>query len=221
MNQNLFDNPTITSNVLGVYINIDDDNIRSAKKYLFDKFGSQYASQPHFSLLVTPILRDSEDQLKIELKNYFKTVKSFPVTIGYLDLDAKHNFYQLLLVAPELITIHLDLLNLVQKYRKGAVRQKDLERAKTNYFSEQELAMFKKWGYGRSDETFGAHITIGNVVRTDNYDKTTVFQKLEQLLRPVKTSGIIVDQVVVEMQIARVDLNEYLEAIWSETISLK
>ncbi len=212
-------NHPITPFVLGIFFNITDNNIATAKKHIFDKYGSLYASQPHFSLLVTPLLRENEENLKKELQMYFGKLKPFTVKIGGLDFENKHKFYQLTLVSDELKSVHQDLLLLVQKYRGDAVRQKDLKRIAEGYYSPEELKMFDKWGYARCDEQFEAHITIGNIARDASFNEVEVTNKLNNMLGPSRESGFVVDKVVVELQIDKEDLKN-LATEWSEQFNL-
>lgn len=178
-----------------------------------------YASEPHFSLLVMPVIRENEDNLKKELQEYFAKIKPFTVTVGDLDLEPRHKFYQLTLVSGELKKIHQDLLGLVQKYRGNAVRQKDLDRISQGYYSTEELKMFERWGYPRCDERFEAHITIGNIMIEDSFNEVVVTRKLNELLKDSRKLGFTVDKVVAEMQIDREDLKN-LKTEWSETFEL-
>lgn len=209
----------ITPYLLLIYFNVQDENLAKAKKYLGENFESEYDSLPHVSLLISPVVMDNSEELITEIKNYFNKCKPFNVQVKDFHFESRNKFYQLRLKSPELIKIHHDLLIMVQKYRVNAFRQKDLDRISTGYFSDLELRMLEKWGYPRSDERLELHITVGNIIKAENFDEKEVTGILTLMLAQSTKIGLAIEQVGARI-LKEIPNQKDQEVVWEERFGL-
>lgn len=168
---------------------INSPEIDEAKEFLAKNFGSKYSIQPHVTFSIMPLPEYNIKKAEKEIDAYFKDRCEFTLRISSLELDIQKRFFYLNIHNPELRSLHIDLINLLSKYREGFIREKDALRIEQGYYDRIQIDNIYKYGFPRVLEHFQPHITIGNITN-GHIDPQEIKLRLETLLISVMNTDL-------------------------------
>ncbi|MGD8744472.1 MAG: 2'-5' RNA ligase family protein [Candidatus Woesebacteria bacterium] len=195
----------------------DIKEIAKAKKYL-KKYDNRYDLPPHLTYAISPFPEKNLKKVEKESDKYFKNLKSFSFKIGKLEFDERKNFFYLPIKSKKVMRIHKDMLELLNKYREGYIREKDLERIEKGLLNPEEIKLIKKYGYFRVLDNFIPHLTIGNV-EAKKEEIVNIKNELIEILKNLSKRSIQVNEVRVHLHTDS-KIQSKMKSIWIKRYQL-
>lgn len=164
MNMNEF-KPSKT--ILHISTEINIPGVQEIRDLLTAKYGNEYNVLTHLTFLLMPMGSEEKDNIETLLDKFLKSnnTKRFTIKTKEVQMDLTKKFFYLPIEGDAVKKLHLELLELCNKYRHDFIREKDYLRLTQDpgYFNGAELTNIKKYGYTRVKNKFEPHITIGNI----------------------------------------------------------
>jgi hypothetical protein len=165
---------------IGIHTDIFDEKIVAAKKLMNEKYCNHLNAQAHITHLLSPIFGENFQPFLHDFEGYVTTIDPFDVKIKGIEKNNR-GLFMLSLESPTLEKIHSDLLGIACKHRYGAVRDKDIERLKTDYYDEKQKEYLYKYGYARVLDLNNPKISLGQCNK-EGIDLDSVRKELEEML---------------------------------------
>ncbi len=198
---------------------IDNEEIITAKKFMNDGYGNKYSHiPPHLAYAIVPFPEYNFEKAKEVLKAYVLKLKPYTLTLSDLKFDDKNNLFSISVSGDDIKRLHTEITTLLNEFRDGAIREKDLERINSNYFNDKELAYLKQYGYARVFDCFSAHISIGNFTIKD-VDVNKLTNTLKDMLKGVLNKTILLKNIHAVFH-TDASNQQGMKVIWEETFSL-
>ncbi len=175
--------PPTVNVCLSIASPLDNPAIRDAKAYFAQNYSSTYGIAPHISFHIAPIPEANFEAARQALEAYLSSLPPFEIRILGVSLDLRNRFLYIQIGLKELYPIHLALVTLLNRYRDGCVREKDAVRVQGGYYTQQEAANIRQYGYARVLDCFNPHITIGNLPADAGVEIHRVKDDLSRRLR--------------------------------------
>ena len=193
---------------------IEDDNIRYAKKYLTDNYFNRYDILPHLTYAVCPFPKYNLIKAVKETDMYFNNKSLISLKLHKLHFDENNKFFSIPVSGYEVKKMHEDLVNIFNKYRDGYIREKDFNRIKKGEISKKDTELIKKYGYFRVFDNYSPHITIGNI-KTDYKKASEIKDKINEILK--NTTGKIIKIKKVHLSFhSDSEIQSGIKEIWSK-----
>jgi hypothetical protein len=189
-----------------------------AKKYMSQNYGNTFDIEPHITHLLLPLFENEFYKLQETLHKYLSNLKPFEIKIGGISISKKRKFFALEIHDPKLARFHAELLKLVEPYRKGAVREKDLKRLGDNFYNSKEVENIKKFGYPRVLKLNKPHITLGSCEH-DQCNLNEIRNELEKILKNTINSKYKINNLVFMLHTNSEHQSDMVE-IYKKTINL-
>lgn len=185
------------------------------------EYGSSYTNEPHISYAFSPIPEFNLPVVKKILSDFFLTIPEFSINFGPVKLVEKHKFFYIQVKDPRIEQLHHQLTLLLNDYRDGYLRSKDVERLKAGYYSKEQEKMINRFGYARVFHEFESHISLGNLENNKTgFDLHKIFRNLENNLFTLKKEKYLIDEVVA-VYYEDSNFNENNKYIWRKNIKLQ
>lgn len=191
-----------TDSMLEVQIDVSNSAIYELKKYLFEMYDNDYYDQTHLTIMKMPFeLEFLNDTLKQHLFDSCSELKEF--IIGDLYFEPLDKFFALDIQSSNLQEIHMELLHLANNYRNDLYRKKDQDRFDTDYYTEKQKKMLKKFGFARAGECYKPHITIGSIkTETSNEELETIMDYMNAQLESIVGTKVPITEVHIRVAIS-------------------
>ena len=204
---------------LSVATRLDIEEVAKAKRFLTKNYKNRYSLSPHLTYMISPFPEYNLKEAELELDKYFKNQKRFTFKLSKLGFEPVRKFYSLPVMDGQVMKLHKDMLKLLNKYRDGHIREKDVTRIERGEISNKEIGYIKKYGYFRVLDNFTPHLTVGSVEAEDS-EIPTVTKKLKRLLSSVLQGNIQVNEVLVNFHTDSENQSE-MKSIWEKKYKLK
>lgn len=179
-----------TNYCISAYSSIDIPTIDKAKEVLNTKYKNIYDAPAHITYNISPIPKYNIKKIISPLKDHILKQKRFDVTMGTLKIDEKKRFIYLPIGGKKLYKIHSGFVSIMNTYRDGYVRTKDIRRIESDpdYYSEGQKKSIVLYGFARTHKYFVPHLTIGKVA--ENHSPTKVFKEVASIVADAKVKKI-------------------------------
>ncbi len=199
---------------------IEIDEIKLAKEFLANSYGSLYNLSPHLSLSTVPVPQYNQNKCANAVSEYFSHKKPFVVKFSRLSLDRSKNFFYLDVDSSPLFQVHEEITAITNQFRDGHIREKDFVRLNSAYYSDEEAENINKYGFAHSMIKYQPHITIGNVLSAKFGDDIQEAQAtLNTLLNPIFYKEVTVSKVIVHYHSDAVNQSD-IKVLWQAVYSL-
>ena len=192
----------------------ENELITKCKKYLLDNYDSYYSTmEPHITYAIVPLPEENLANARHAIDEYLNQIHTtLRFNLAGLSFSEKSNLFMIRVSGPEIMKLHTDLIELMEPFRDGCIRQKDVERAEAGFFDEQEINYLKQYGYSRVLDNFKSHISIGSMERNLS-EQENVQQELEEILAPVLETQLELDNILVNFHIDSIEQHR-MQTIW-------
>jgi hypothetical protein len=184
--------PCYTS--LAIHTDIHSEKIDAAKKFMKETYGSTFDVDPHVTHLLFPMLNENFEELLPHLEVYLTALSPMTVHLGDVEVEERRKFFKLGIHDSNLDSLHRDLLEIAAPFRRGAMRQKDIERLDNDYYDEKHKKYLNKYGYPRVLDMNKPHITLGSC-ETDICDLVKIKAELLDILEGVANSDLVISEI--------------------------
>lgn len=199
---------------------IELEEIKLAKEFLANNYGSLYNLPPHLSLSTVPVPQYNQSKCVNAVSEYFSNKKSFVVKFSRLALDRNRNFFYLDVESSQLFQVHKEITAISNQFRDRCIREKDFVRLNSGYYSDEEAENINKYGFAHSMLRYQPHITIGNVLSVKFSDEIHKAQAtLNTLLSPIYDKEAVIRKVMVHYHSDAVNQSD-IEVLWQDIYSL-
>ncbi|MGD8752120.1 MAG: 2'-5' RNA ligase family protein [Anaerolineales bacterium] len=204
---------------LSVTFQVENPNIEEAKKYLEKNFDSIYSINPHITFSITPIPARNLENAKKAIEDFFSDRKGFIVRLQGIAANPKSRFLYLKVQSGGISKLHADLVALLNKYRDGYIREKDVGRIEQGYYNPSQIQNIVDYGFPRVMDLYQPHITLGNIP-DGQVDIEQVKSKLVEILANSAEGNIHISNVMVHYFSDAINQSQ-LEVIWDKKYPLQ
>lgn len=216
-----YPNLKTTNTVFSVDSILDIDALTKAKLFMNENYGNQYSHlPPHLAYTIMPFPEEKLSLGKKDLIEYIEKQKTYSVHISDLMFEERGKFFYISLDGDLVKKIHEDITTLLNKYRDGYVREKDLERLNNGDFDDKSKQYLIDYGYTKVFDNFKTHITIGNYT-TENVNVEELTSKLRDILCPILNKDYVIDNIHGVFHTDSANNQSEMKEIWSEVFYLK
>ena len=206
-----------TNNIVSVGIDIKNQEIQNIKQTLHSSYNSNYNTSPHITLLIAPINEDNYKNLIKEIIFFLESISSFYIKIK--EVKRENNFFYLLVSKNKLYKLHKELIKLSKKYTKNYIREKDFNRIKKQYFTEQEIVNIKKYNYSKVLDSYIPHITLGNINSTKDVNYKDINNYINTKLTNIINKTIKIDKIKILYHTDNIDQSK-MKILYEKQVEL-
>jgi len=192
--------------------------INSAQEYLAGNFKSTYNLDPHITFAIIPLPEWNLEKIKNEIDLYFKNKHRIVLKFAELHVDTKNRFFSLNVKNTRIRKLHEDMLKILERYREGFIREKDLKRIEKGIYSSAQIYNIMHYGFPRVFQQFHPHITIGNITN-GHAGIRCVKVKLEEMLGVLTNNEFCLKNVSAFYHSDSIDQSN-MEVFWKRTYDL-
>lgn len=184
-----------TKYTVSIGFKIHEPKIMEAKTYLKKEFNNKYDVEPHFNFVITAIPEYRIKDIANIMDTYFENKKPITLKFEQLEYDPKSRFFSIPLIGNTVIETHKELLNILNSIRDNYIREKDLKRINDKRTNLTEEKYIYKYGFPKVLDNFTSHITIGNIITTENINLNDIQNKLNKILSEFYNSDFTVNKM--------------------------
>ena len=187
---------------IGVHIDMPGDVVQAIQYAQSNSnivgYWGNYKITPHITIHLSAFTESDFLHCEEELRK--QSLKSFDVQVKGLGINPnkkRGNIFVMLEIERDdaIVSFHKDIVEFVNKYRKGMVRTKDKQRIKKGEYSQTEIDTINRYGYSRVLKNFNPHVTIGELPMGEESNFQIV--ELKKQLKPLEKKRFNVSEFVI------------------------